>query len=63
MTPEHPMHEDQPSAGRPDSSERATKKRPYAAPVLRVFGDLAVLTRHISTGANMDGGAGGMSHS
>jgi hypothetical protein len=39
-----------------------TKRLPYVAPVLRVYGTLPDVTRHVSgLGVNKDGGAGAMS--
>jgi hypothetical protein len=49
--------EAQPREGGPDV------RKPYASPALHVFGALHDITRHISTGTKMDGGAGAMSMS
>lgn len=40
----------------------AAPKKPYAAPVLHVYGDVASLTRNVSNkSTNADGGHGAMS--
>jgi hypothetical protein len=41
---------------------RAALRKPYETPALRVYGDVAALTRSVSnTSANADGGHGSMS--
>lgn len=40
----------------------AAERKPYETPALRVYGDVAALTRSIAnTSTNADGGHGGMS--
>jgi len=49
-----------------DSSEQqaaaiVTSKKPYTAPALRIFGDVAALTRSVGNTGKADGGHGAMS--
>ena len=50
---------DENSGGRDEkTSAEATTRRPYESPALRVYGDVAELTRINSNVGNTDGGSG-----
>jgi len=40
------------------SSAEASGRKPYVPPVLRVYGDVADLTRIVATSGNLDGQSG-----